>query len=94
MIRLLNHPTIQRPTVSPFFSMVGADLRAARPRPSKGTARPEVGPYRRADQARGFSPDNSNDPTIQRFNDPTIPRSNGQTVKRLTHHQTCREALP
>ena len=35
--------------------MVGADLRAARCKPFKGTARPEVGPYRDANQMGGFS---------------------------------------
>ena len=40
--------------------MVGADLRAARCNQFKGTARPEVGPYRYAKQMRSFSSDNSN----------------------------------
>ena len=48
----------RKPTNLPCSGMVGADLRAARCRPSKGTARPEVGPYRIAAQARRFLPDN------------------------------------
>ena len=37
--------------------MVGADLRAARYKQSKRTARPEVGPYRHANQMRSISLD-------------------------------------
>ena len=38
----------------PCVGMVGADLRAARYKPSKRTARPEVGPYRHANQTGMF----------------------------------------
>ena len=39
--------------------MVGADLRTARQKQTKRTARPEVGPYRHADPMRSFLPANS-----------------------------------
>ena len=69
--------------------MVGADLRAARYKPSKRTARPEVGPYRDAAKMGSFSPDISDG---VRFLGPSGCGSEGGECLRTSHSQTA--ALP